>query len=278
MDNLEKILNNLPKNKLSRRADLKIRFQLYRLMVFAYLKRLFVFNHELSFLNKGLVAAMVLVLIFSATSIFAYASDSVVPGNIIYPLKKAVEKIEQNIAPNKTAKIAAYEKQSVRRLEEAVNLSQKNSSTTPATKNVKTSVSNNIEKNISEVVNNQQAVLESINKLGDYQKASAAALQAKEADKAKSEYLDKIAEYAELSEDNQILELVNQAQNIINNQKYKYQGEDLDDEEEKDESDGKQDNNQDDNRDNHRGRANGGDQEDNEADKRSNNSYNKEKP
>ncbi|MFA6417236.1 MAG: DUF5667 domain-containing protein [Patescibacteria group bacterium] len=270
MDNLEKILNNLPKNKLSRRADLKIKFQLYRLLVSAYLKRLFIFNHELSFFNKGLVAAMVLVLIFSATSIFAYASDSVVPGNIIYPLKKAVEKLEQNIAPSKTAKIAAYEKQSVRRLEEAVNLSQKNSSTTPAAKNVKTNVSDNIEKNISEVVDNQQAVLESINKLGDYQKASAAAFQAKEADKAKSEYLDKIAEYAELSDDNQMLELVNQAQNIINNQKYKYQGEELNDDEKEDE--------QEDKGDNHRGRDNEGDQEDNEADKRSNNGYNKEKP
>lgn len=270
MDNLEKILNNLPKNKLSRRADLKIKFRLYRLLVLDYLKNLFAFNHKLSLLNKGLVAAMVLVLIFSATSIFAYASDSVVPGNIIYPLKKAVEKLEQNIAPSKTAKIAAYEKQSVRRLEEAVNLSQKNSSTTPVAKNIKTNVSDNIEKNISEVVNNQQAVLESINKLGDYQKASAAVLQAKEADKAKNEYLEKIAEYAELSEDNEMLELVNQAQNIINNQKYKYQGEELDGD--------KKDNKQTEDEDNHRERSDEDRQEDNEADKRSNNSYNKEKP
>ena len=274
---LEKILNNLPKNKLSRRADLRIKFQLYRLLAFAYLKRLFSFNHELSLLNKGLVAAMVLVVIFGATSIFAYASDSVVPGNIIYPLKKAVEKLEQNIAPSKTAKIAAYEKQSVRRLEEAVNLSEKNSSTTPAAKNVKASikasVSDDIEKNISEVVDNQQAVRESINKLGDYQKASAAVLQAKEADKAKSEYLDKIAEYAELSDDYQMLEVVNQAQNIINNQKYKYQDEEFkDDEKEEVENNNRSQDNEDtpENKDSQK--------EDTEADKRGNNRYNREKP
>lgn len=261
MDNLEKILNNLSKNKLSRWADFKIRFQLYRLMVFAYLKKLFTFNYQLSFFNKGLVAALVVIAIFGATSIFAYANDNVVPGNIIYPLKKAVEKLEQNIAPNKTAKIAVYEKQSVRRLEEAVNLSQKNSTTTPASENIKASVSNHIEKNISEVVSNHQAVLESINKLGDYQKASAAASQAKDADKAKTEYLDKIAEYAESNNDDQMLEAVNQAQDIISNQKYKYQDQELkDDEKEDDHGQNKKDNQA----------------EDNQADKRSNNGYNKE--
>ena len=226
---LEKILNNLPKNKLSRYADLKIKFQLYRLLAFAYLKRLFTFNHQLTLLNKGLVAAMIVIIIFGATSVFAYASDSVVPGNIIYPLKKAVEKLEQNIAPNKIAKIAVYEKQSVRRLEEAVNLSQENSTTTPVTENVKANVSNNIEKNISEVISNNQSVLESINKLGDYQKASHAASQARIADKAKTEYLDKIAEYAESNNDDQMLEAVNQAQKIINNQKYKYQDQEIED-------------------------------------------------
>jgi hypothetical protein len=261
MDNLEKILNSLPKNKLSRSADFKIRFQLYRLMFFAYLKNLFTFHHQLSFFNKGLVAALVIIVMFGATSIFAYASDSVVPGNIIYPLKKAVEKIEQNIAPNKTAKIAVYEKQSVRRLEEAVNLSQQNSTTTPASENTKANVSNHIEKNISEVVNNHQAVLESINKLDNYQKASDAASQAKTADKAKTEYLDKIAEYAESNNDDQMLEAVNQAQDILSNQKYKYQDQELkDDEKEANRGRDKRENQE----------------EDNQADKRSNNSYNKE--
>jgi hypothetical protein len=265
MDMLEKILNSLPKNKLSRYADFKIRFQLYRLMFFAYLKKLFTFNHQLSLFNKGLVAALVVIVIFGATSIFAYASDSVVPGNIIYPLKKAVEKLEQNIAPSKAAKIAVYEKQSVRRLEEAVNLSQKDSTTTPASKNVKDSVSSHIEKNISEVVSNHQAVLESINKLDDYQKASAAASQAKNADKAKTDYLDKIAEYAESNHDDQMLEAVNQAQDIISNQRYKFQDQELKDEEKEDE---KEDNRGRDKKDNQG--------EDNQADKRSNNGYNKE--
>jgi hypothetical protein len=237
MDNLEKILNSLPKNKLSRFADLKIRFQLYRLLTFAYLKKLFVFNHQVSLFNRGLVAAMIVVIIFGATSIFAYASAGVVPGNIIYPLKKVVEKLEQNIAPSKTAKIAVYEKQSVRRLEEAVNLSQKNSTTTPASENIKDNISNSIEKNISEVVNNHQAVLESINKLGNYDKASAAVLQAKDADKAKNEYLDKIAEYAESNNDKQMLETVNQAQDIISNQKYKYQDQELEDNKKSDNQD-----------------------------------------
>ena len=258
---LEKILNDLPKNKLSRLANFKIKFQLYRLMFFAYLKKLFTFNHQLSFLNKGLVAALVVIVMFGATSIFAYASASVVPGNIIYPLKKAVEKLEQNIAPNKTAKIAVYEKQSVRRLEEAVNLSEKNSTTTPASENTKASVSNHIEKNISEVVSNHQAVLESINKLDDYQKASDAASQAKNADKAKTEYLDKIAEYAESNHDDQMLEAVNQAQDIISHQKYKYQDQELKDDE-------KRENRGQDKKDNR--------EEDNKADKRSNNGYNKE--
>lgn len=255
MDNLSKILQSLPKEKLSHKADLKIRLKLYRLTALAYLKSIRIHIKQGSrvpswrpnVLNKAFIAAMIFILVFSATSIFAYADDSIVPGDIMYPLKKAVEKIETSIAPSKPAKIAVYEKTSVRRLEEAVNMSktaaninaakitdsesqakpEKDSKTAPKTepKAKIEKISENINKNIDEVIDSHQAIAESINNIDDHKEGEKQAAKAKEADKAKADYLDSIAQYAISVNDEKTLNKVREAQDIINNQKYKYEDE-----------------------------------------------------
>jgi len=225
MDNLEKIFESLPKKKLGFFADWKIKIDLYRLMFFGRLNKTSgVFNWQPSILNKALIAAIVLFVIFGATSIFAYANNNIVPGDAIYPLKKVVEKLEQKIAPNKIAKIAVYEKVSVRRLQEALNLSKEASSTSVS------SINEDINKNIKEVVVNHQAVVESINNLDNYEKAAKQAAKAKDLDKAKTDYLNQIAEYASSVKDEKTLEEVKQAQDIIDNQKYKYKDQEFVDE------------------------------------------------
>jgi hypothetical protein len=227
MDNLEKIFTSLPKSKLGVLADFKIRFKLYRLITLGYLKNIFVFNFRHSLLSRGLIAAVVVFAIFSATAIFAYANNNIVPGDKIYPLKIAVEKLEQKITANKTAKIAVYEKMSVRRLKEAVNLSAENLSSNSENKSNQEKVTENINKNINEVVDNHQSVVNSINNLDNYDKAVEAVHKARDIDKMKTDYLNKIADYAQSNKDEKTLEKVVQAQEVIDNQKYKYKDQEL---------------------------------------------------
>lgn len=217
MDILNKIPTSLPKNKLRRQADIKIRLKLYKIIFLSYIKNLLTFSAwEITPLNKILTISFAAIALFCTTSFYAYASGNIIPGNQLYPLKIAIEKIEEKINFSDSAKIATYEKFSARRLQEAVNLSSKNE------KNKNKVTSENIKKNILAEIDNHEAVAESINKLNNSAETDKVINRAKENDQAEVDYLDKIAEYAQSNNDEDILRAVKEAKEVIRQQEYKY--------------------------------------------------------
>ena len=114
MDNLEKKLNNLPRARLRRRADLKIRFRLYAAIL---KKRLAPEKMRFSW-NFRALAGSVLLLILIVVPGYAYAGTNVVPGDFLYPLKMKLEEIELSLARKKN-KAEIYAELSAKRLAEA---------------------------------------------------------------------------------------------------------------------------------------------------------------
>ena len=114
MDNLEKKLNNLPRARLRRRADLRIRFRLYAAIL---KKRLAPEKMRFSW-NFRALAGSVLLLILIVVPGYAYAGVNVVPGDFLYPLKMKLEEIELSLA-RKKKKVEIYAELSAKRLAEA---------------------------------------------------------------------------------------------------------------------------------------------------------------
>lgn len=123
MSDIEQQLNNLPKGRLSRRADLAIRHKL----ISAGLKQgFFNFNFfSMPVLRPVLAVAVILVLVFSGvTSVYAYGSDEVTRASVLYPLKRGLENIEARFATSPIAQIEFHNKIAERRIAEAQFLNQ----------------------------------------------------------------------------------------------------------------------------------------------------------
>lgn len=123
MDDLEKKLSCLPRVKLSKSADLKIKARLYVFMwhkqgqaLWAYLKG-----------QKLYPPPVVLFLLFAIIAVpsYAYTSSSVTRQSLLYPLKREMENIEIRLTRDESVKPAAYVKFAERRLAEAEVLSLK---------------------------------------------------------------------------------------------------------------------------------------------------------
>ena len=223
MEILEKLLAALPKNKLKRSADFKIKFQLYRIIYLKRLKDTFnFFSWNFVVQRRYLALGLFILLIFGTTSVYAYASNNVAPGNKLYPLKIAIEKIEQTVAVSSSAKIANYKKLSTRRLQEAVVLSKEN---------INSKQTENIKNNIDSEVNNHTAIVNHINNLKDAKKTATLIEQAKNNDQEEINYLDKIGEYAKNNQNEEVLQKVNEAKKVISDQKYKDLSESIQNEE-----------------------------------------------
>jgi len=123
MDQLEELLSQLPQAKLGRSADwrllLSLRLKMLQKKLAAGLS-----GARMKRFSMAGVYALVLVLVFGSTSIFAYASESILPGDQLYPLKLAVEEVEKQIAITPKAKIKVRQKISERRMKEAVLMSR----------------------------------------------------------------------------------------------------------------------------------------------------------
>ncbi|MEI6529388.1 MAG: DUF5667 domain-containing protein [Candidatus Falkowbacteria bacterium] len=218
MENLEKLLSELPQNKLSRQADLKIKFKLYKIIILNNLASIFDFSNLRIFsTNKALGVAAVILLICGTTSVYAYASNDILPGSQLYPVKIALEKIEQKITTNNTAKIANLEKFSERRLNEAVVLSQKKQESEKEGQKI----NEDIKKNIATELSNHEAVANHINNLEEGNNVEALITETKKNDQAEINYLDKIGEYAASNKNQEILDKVNEAKDKIKKQEYK---------------------------------------------------------
>ena len=123
MDNLEKQLNNLPKKKLSMRADYSLRFKLYKAM---WQKNIDMYVQYFSFKKHlpPLIAALVLISLTVGVPGYAYANENITSAHYLYGVKKAVEKIEFVFAFSEEKKQEKQEKFIAKRFNEAEILSQ----------------------------------------------------------------------------------------------------------------------------------------------------------
>lgn len=126
MNNLEKKLSQLPKPRMRKRADLKIRFKLYSLL---WQKKLAGLRAVLN-LKQVRLAPVLAVAVMTCMLVivpgYAYASSSVTLGHLLYPVKLGLEKAELSLSRSSLAKVKTYEKFVERRLDEASILSQDN--------------------------------------------------------------------------------------------------------------------------------------------------------
>ncbi|MEK7547743.1 MAG: hypothetical protein AAB540_02520 [Patescibacteria group bacterium] len=88
------------------------------------------YSQEQSFFNRFFklklqFASALVVIFFTSTTIYAYSSDSVVNGDLLYPLKLGTEKVEGLLAVTPERKVEYYNKMADRRMEEFTHLEQK---------------------------------------------------------------------------------------------------------------------------------------------------------
>lgn len=120
--NVEDKLNQIPKGRLSRKADLAIKYRLYSII---WKQRLSVLAAPLSSVKFTYVTVSILLLcLLAGVPGFAYADDKIVPGNWLYPVKQIVEKIEVAVPKPAEEQVKVYDKLATRRLSEAKILSE----------------------------------------------------------------------------------------------------------------------------------------------------------
>ncbi|MDP2709266.1 MAG: DUF5667 domain-containing protein [bacterium] len=202
-DDLEKILTDLPKPKLSFKADFKIKYRLYWLILTEKTADFFnlapLKSHAL---RNAVIISLIVIVASSGTSLYAYSNGNITPGSGLYGLKRAVEKVEERAAQSASAKAAVWQKLSQRRLEEALRLSQDH---LPASANSQqTRVSGYIKNNIDEAVANINSALAA-------SPAAGAVKAVKQTENRENYYLDEIEKNVELTGDNELLEKINQA-------------------------------------------------------------------
>jgi len=124
MNNFEKQLNNLPRARLSRRADLLIRYKLMCAGLKQYFSGVSFNFFAMAGLRPVLAAVVILVLVFSgATSAYAYNSSQITRASALYPVKRGLEKIESRFATTPAAQVKFHNKLAGRRIAEAQFLS-----------------------------------------------------------------------------------------------------------------------------------------------------------
>lgn len=124
-EQLEKILNSIsqdakPDKNFEQMLKVKLRERFhtqYETPRIPFFQRIWRFKTQLT-------ATFVLV-IFSSTTIYAYGSDNVTNGSILYPLKISTEKVEETFATTPEAKSNYYKKMAKRRMRELAVLERK---------------------------------------------------------------------------------------------------------------------------------------------------------
>lgn len=75
---------------------------------------------------KTQFASGLIALFITSTSFYAYASEGVVEGDILYPVKKSIEKVEETFAKTEEDRTLFYQKMAERRLNELDYLESQN--------------------------------------------------------------------------------------------------------------------------------------------------------
>lgn len=119
---LEKILRSIaqdakPNKNFDQMLKVKLRQRFYAQQQDSQEnKKTSLFRGILSF--KTYLVSVVLLALFSSTTLYAYGSDDVTNGSILYPLKRSTENLEELFATTTEAKIDHYSKMAKRRIRE----------------------------------------------------------------------------------------------------------------------------------------------------------------
>jgi hypothetical protein len=127
MIDIVKKLKKLPQAKLSKKADLLLRFKFWQL---SWQNKFL--NYQSAFLLRKLIPATVvlsLLVMIIALPYYAYANDQIVRGDALYPVKQIVERVELSLAPTPAKKAEVYSKLAERRLSEIEILSSQQATT-----------------------------------------------------------------------------------------------------------------------------------------------------
>ena len=112
-NNLEQLLQDMPTHKMSAGSAMKLTVRVWWKTVTKSL-----LTPQVSLARVGVSFAVVAVAV-SGFGSYAYASPRVTEGNVLYPVKQAIEQVEIAIAEDEAAKAAVYREHANRRLEEA---------------------------------------------------------------------------------------------------------------------------------------------------------------
>lgn len=207
MDNLEKQLLDLPKPKLSKKADFRIKSKIYFFVFYRNTKRFFqVSDNVRHFFVRMALSVLVIIFVLTSTSLYAYADDSITLGDTLYPLKKVVENLEQKITVDKNSKVDTLGKISEKRAKEALNLVQENKEVQNGGED---DSNHNIKQTINEVVNNIDSAMKTSDQIDDDEKAQKARQGIKQKNDDIIKYLDDISDIAETNKNDDVVDEIN---------------------------------------------------------------------
>ena len=212
MDNLEKYLSNLPKPKLSRRADLKIRFKIYHFGVLKNLQKFWqIIFRPHSLLFKVSYTTLIIVVILGSSAVYAANNDNITPGHSLYPLKKTIENVEQSLSFTKQAQVNTLNKLSERRLKEAINLASEDMELDDNGQEA----SGNIKQNLDELVENLSEAVTITQEIDDQHEAERVKENIKKKNENVIKYLDNLEDIARQKRDHEISDKVDEAKEAI---------------------------------------------------------------
>ena len=227
MDNLEKNLSQLPKPALSKKADVKIRAKIYQAMFLAGSKS-FVRNflHPHSLVVKISYVSLLVFVLLGGTAVYAANNDHITPGHSLYPVKKTIENVEQQLSLTKKSQVETLNKFSERRLKEAVNLSEENLATSPEAVPQNKAVSDNIQQTITEAVSNLDQAIDTTKKIENKEKAQEVKKQLQKNNEDMVKYLDNIDNLAKERQDEAVVKKVQEARKSLDEYRKKLEQDD----------------------------------------------------
>lgn len=214
MDNLEKNLSNLPKPKLRRMADFKIKFRIYSFMFGKSIKNLavlFLHPHSLALRVSYMILAIVVFL--GAGGVYAANNENIIPGHSLYPLKKTVETVEQTLSFTKESQVNTLNKISERRLKEAINLATDNKKIESDEQENKESIG----RNLDELVENLNEVINITTKINNQKQAQKIKDDVRQKNEEVIKYLDSLEDISKDKEDSETSDRINRAKKTIKN-------------------------------------------------------------
>jgi hypothetical protein len=248
MDNLERQLSNLPKNKLRLGTDLKIRLTLYKMIIQKNIVHFFDASSFKGFIfQKAWLIGLLVISMISSVSFYAYGSEQVTAGNALYPIKQTIETTKNILTASTVNKAKNYNELSTRRLEEALSLSNKESNSSPE-KHEGSNHNEHIMETIDKAIKNFDQSVISVEKIEneDEKKNIVNNLRTKNDDNIK--VLEEIEKNVNIKEHEDIVEKISEAKEKI--KKYNHYSEDEDEDDNKeDREDKKNEDNKQDNKD-----------------------------